>query len=71
MNLVTNHPSYFLEYFFLLFHIGTCLPNGVFPADFAIEPLYDFLLCSMRATRTAHLSLLYVISLIIFGQEYE
>jgi hypothetical protein len=48
-----------------------CLENGVFPTDSAIKRLYAFLFCSMRATRRAHLNLLYVITLIIFGEEYE
>jgi hypothetical protein len=48
-----------------------CLANGVFPADFAIKHLYAFLFFSMRATRTAHLNLVYVITLIIFGEDYE
>jgi hypothetical protein len=46
-------------------------PRGLFPFAFPTKTIYTFLFTSMCATRPAHLILIDVIILIIFGKEYK
>jgi len=47
------------------------LPNGLFPPGIPTEILYAILISSMRATCPAHLILLYMYTIIIFGVIYK
>jgi hypothetical protein len=62
-NLPKNHSD--------PFHLRLGLPSGLFPSGFPISTLYTFLSYRMRATCPAQLSLLDLICLIIFGEEYK
>jgi hypothetical protein len=50
-------------------HIRLGFPNGYFPSSFSTKILYTFLASPIRATCTAHPSLLDLMSLIIVGKE--
>ena len=47
------------------------LPRGLFTSGFPTKTLYKFLLSSIRATCSAYLNLLNLITLTIFGEEYR
>jgi hypothetical protein len=52
-------------------HLHLCLPNGLLPSGLQTKVLYSFLISHMRATCSAHLILLDLITLIIFGKGYK
>jgi hypothetical protein len=52
-------------------HLLLCLPSDLFPSDFRTNNLYAFLFSPIRATCAAHLIFLYLIILIILGEEYR
>jgi hypothetical protein len=52
-------------------HLRLCHPSGLFPSDFPIKILYEFLISPMDATFPTHLKLLDLITLIIHGQVYK
>ena len=52
-------------------HLRLGHPKGLFPSGFPTKTLYAFLDCSIRATCPAHLSRLYLRSLIMLGKKYN
>jgi hypothetical protein len=64
--LVRTLISYFFKIHFniIFFHMGLSRPSGAFPSSLHTKTL-DVLLSSLRATCSAYLILLYLITLII------
>jgi len=48
-----------------------CLPSGLFPSAYQNKILYTFLITPMCTTSPAHLILLDLITLIVFGEQYK
>jgi hypothetical protein len=66
---VPTIPSYLSK--ILSTHLRLGIPSGLFPSGFPTNILYAFLVSPIRATRPAHLILLNLIILIMFGEEYK
>jgi hypothetical protein len=52
-------------------HLRLGLLSGLFPSGFPSKTLYNFFSCPMRATWPAHIILLVLIALMLFGDEYK
>jgi hypothetical protein len=55
----------------LSIHLRLGLPSGLYPSGFPPNTLYAFIVFHIRATNPAHLILLDLIIIIIFGEEYK
>jgi hypothetical protein len=72
MDPVHTTPTCFSNiHFNIIFHRRLGLPTGLFSPCFPTKNLYVSLLSLMRTACPAHLILLYLIIVIIFGDEYK
>jgi hypothetical protein len=65
---VTFHPQ---SLFRVVSHLRQGLPSGLFPSGFPTKILYAFIVSPIRATCPSHLILPDLVTLIIFGEEYD
>ena len=65
------HPTFPRSILILSFHLRVCLPSGLLPSSFPTEALCAPLLSPVCATCPAHLSLLDLITRMVFGEEYR
>jgi hypothetical protein len=71
-NPVRTIPPYISKIHFSIAHPPTSFrPSGLFRSGFPIKILYAFLFAPIRATCPAHLVLLDLIILIMFGVEHK
>jgi hypothetical protein len=71
INPVHTTPSY-LRFMLILFtHVRLGLPSGLFLFNFPTNILYAFLISPISTACPAHLILLHLIILIMFGKEYK
>jgi hypothetical protein len=72
MNLIYTPKPYFPKiHFNFVLHPCLGLQSGIFPSGCATKILYVFLISPMHATCPSHLVLLDLITLIIFGEDYN
>jgi hypothetical protein len=64
-------PSYLRSILILSNHIRLGLPSGLFPSGFPTNILYTLIFAPIRATCPPNPIFLYVIILIMFGEEYK
>jgi len=65
------HPTSWSAILIVSSHLCLGLTSGLFPSGFPTKTLYAPLLSSIRAAYPAHLNFIYLISRIIFGEEYR
>jgi hypothetical protein len=65
------HPTSWRSILILSSHLNLGLPSGLFPSGFPIKTLYTPLPSPVRATCSAHLIILYLITRTIFGEQYR
>jgi hypothetical protein len=68
---IPSHPISLTSILLLSTHLRHGLISGLFPSGFLINILYAFLVSPIRATCPAHLMLLNLSTLIIFGKAYK
>jgi hypothetical protein len=64
-------PTHLRSILILSAHLRLSLPSSLFSSGFPNNILYGFLVSPIRATRPAHLILLDLIIIIMFGEEYK
>ena len=67
---MTSHPSSWISILILSSHLRLGLPSCFSPTCFPTKTLYTPLLSPIRATCPTNLILLYLITRLIFGEEY-